>query len=439
MLKTCWLARAERTSLYNAWRGRLQYTLISSVALFAADGVMLLFGEIADRLGPRVAYETGAMLAWTALSLIGINSQINSSWLWYVAFFCLGISGPGVFLGSLFIGEKHPELRAVVTSFSAAMWDSSAVVFLGFHALYFESGMGLDHICILWLSVCIVLGVATRFVLPTLEDVQRLRVEASGGAPTEEVVPSAEDSAEDAKAEESLALAGEVLTERSPKGESFTEQFFRYDTMLLLAFMSVYNLKSSFYITTFEDQMLELFPIDTAESLALTFDAAFPVGGFFTSIVASIVLEKFGTREDIYMSIVLLLAVTFGLCNLLPFVATQYISALLFGPTRTIQWACYFHFLSLPSRYSAEYSGRLLGYGNLVIALVGDVPPYLLNNFVTSGSIGSISDRYLLVHLVLQLGLLCCLALPIHLTYGRRRTPSAYHDSAFEPAERVEE
>ena len=53
---------------------------------------------------------------------------------------------------------------------------------------------------------------------------------------------------------------------------------------------------------------------------------------------------------------------------------TQFASAILFGPCRTLQWACYFHFLSLPRRYPPQFVGRLLGYGNLVIALVGDVP-----------------------------------------------------------------
>jgi hypothetical protein len=60
------------------------------------------------------------------------------------------------------------------------------------------------------------------------------------------------------------------------------------------------------------------------------------------------------------------MAIAFGGLTLIPYAPAQYAAALLFGPTRTVQWACYFHFLSLPSRYSARYVGRLLGYGNLV-------------------------------------------------------------------------
>ena len=127
-----------------------------------------------------------------------------------------------------------------------------------------------------------------------------------------------------------------------------------------------------------------MFFLPTAESLADTFNVAFPVGGFFTSVVASILLDRLGSREDLYMTLVVLLAIMFGICaqrrldpktsaqrrpltiygsrrspadNLLPYAASQFASALLFGPTRTLQWACYFHFLSLPKRYPPQYVG----------------------------------------------------------------------------------
>ena len=63
-----------------------------------------------------------------------------------------------------------------------------------------------------------------------------------------------------------------------------------------------------------------------------------------------------------------------------------------------------------------QYVGRLLGYGNLVIALVGDVPLSFLNAFVLyTDELGSESARYLLVHFGLQLALIGCLVLPFHL------------------------
>jgi len=349
---------------------KLQYTLLSSVALFAADGVMILYGEYSDRAGPRACFTVGTALAWSGLGTIALNSLWGLDWLWYVAFFLVGISGPGVFMGVLFLAEKHPELRAIVTSLTASMWDSSSIVFLIFHAAYFNLGISLHSVTLFWLALCVLSGVHSWFTLPSLEGVSRIRAAhaASEGDGDGGIELTRGESEFEPTAELIEAPAGGLLS-----------QLIRADTLLMYAFMAVYNLKSTFFITTFADQMLQLFPPEThgktAESLALTFDTAFPVGGLLTSAVASVLLEKLGDREDLYMALVLTITIVFGIANLLPFVFTQYVAALLFGPARTIQWACYFHFLGLPSRYSPQFVGRLLGYGNLVIAAVGDVPP----------------------------------------------------------------
>ena len=214
---------------------------------------------------------------------------------------------------------------------------------------------------------------------------------------------------------------------------SFLACYCRADTRLLLCFMALFNLKSSFYIATFASQSAAMFYPPTAESLADTFNFAFPVGGFCTSVVASILLEKLGDREDLYMTLVVLLAIIFGIYNLLPYAASQFASALLFGPTRTLQWACYFHFLSLPKRYPPQYVGRLLGYGNLAIALIGDVPLSFLNAFVLySEELASPAARYLIVHFALQIGLIGCLALPWYLHRQRiaASVPTALGGSA---------
>ena len=180
--------------------------------------------------------------------------------------------------------------------------------------------------------------------------------------------------------------------------------------------MGIFNLKSSFFIATFASQMRDMFYAPTADALSQTFNIAFPVGGFFTSVIASLLLERLGDREDLYLTLVLLLAIMFGIYNLLPYAASQFAAALLFGPTRTLQWATYFHFLSLPRRYPPQFVGRLLGYGNLVIALIGDVPLSALNAFVLyTDTLGSSAARYLLVHFLLQIALIGCLALPWYL------------------------
>ena len=137
---------------------------------------------------------------------------------------------------------------------------------------------------------------------------------------------------------------------------------------------------------------------------------------FPLQVLASLMLERLGAREDLYMLLVIVLALIFGLYNLIPNAAAQLASTLLFGPTRTTQWACYFHLLSLPKRYPVQYVGRLLGYGNLVLALAGDVPVGMLNSFITSAdTVDATVQSYILVHGFLEAGLLASLALPWHL------------------------
>ena len=169
---------------------QVQMTAMSSAALFVADGAMLLYGELADRKGPRVCFGVGMVLAWTGLLLLAMSARANSNAGWYLATVALGGSGPGVFMGCLFLGEKHPELHGVVSAVAASMWDASALVFMLFNTVYFatmtepslavdavdgmggaKAGMGLDTLALCWLLACIPIGLATWRTLPSLDQV----------------------------------------------------------------------------------------------------------------------------------------------------------------------------------------------------------------------------------------------------------------------------
>jgi hypothetical protein len=50
-----------------------------------------------------------------------------------------------------------------------------------------------------------------------------------------------------------------------------------------------------------------------------------------------------------------------------------------------LQWACYFHALAVAPRYPQHLSGRILGYNNIVIALLSDTLPYFLTKLVAGG------------------------------------------------------
>ena len=113
--------------------------------------------------------------------------------------------------------------------------------------------------------------------------------------------------------------------------------------------------------------------------------------------------------------------------SLSSFVSAQYAAAALFGPSRSLLWACYFHFYQNAARYPPAMIGRLYGYSNLVIAAIGDGPPELLHKFVVNNvTFGDTRDataqRYVALHAVLAVPiLLTALALPAVL-FAQRRT-----------------
>jgi hypothetical protein len=81
-----------------------------------------------------------------------------------------------------------------------------------------------------------------------------------------------------------------------PPTPTFASFLFRADTVLLLGFMSVMNLKSSLYITTFAEEAALLFPSSLAQALATTFNLAFPLGGFLTSVLEHLCLPLGSTE-----------------------------------------------------------------------------------------------------------------------------------------------
>jgi hypothetical protein len=79
-------------------------TLLSSVALFASDGVMLLYGELLDRRGARVCCAVALGFSWFGFGLLAMNAAhlfdhlANGDGAWMLAFFCIGVAGPGIFM-----------------------------------------------------------------------------------------------------------------------------------------------------------------------------------------------------------------------------------------------------------------------------------------------------------------------------------------------------
>jgi len=397
------------------------FVTLTSVSLFGADGVMVIYGEIVDRAGPRWCMSVALALAWLGLGLVALNASLGAlqlDWIWLVAFPMLGMAGPGIFMAVLSFGEVYPRLEPIITPLAASMFDGSAFVFLFWKLLFLGAGLPLSLIACLWLVVAVAVGLFTFALLLSRKQTERMRVQHAEHEKSSEMQPAVED--------------GEPTTETirdlhwHAEGDGLTQLFFRTDTVLLLTFMCLANLNQSFYIETFADQARHLLPEEQAGEIVEMFDVVFPLLSVATTPLAIFLVNRFNHQEHVYLAVVVLLSNLFGLTQLLPYRSTQFLAAVFFGPARTLQWACYFHFLATPNRYPSAAMGRMVGYANLLIAVLGDGPPYLLNAYIQGGqSSAEESRRYMMVHACLMvLVAAVSVALPLQLWHAARQRSS---------------
>jgi len=136
-------------------------------------------------------------------------------------------------------------------------------------------------------------------------------------------------------------------------------------------------------------------------------------------------MQKYGDQPHIYWSVVLCLGSAFGVLSLIQSASAQLAAALLFGPTRCLQWACYFQFLADDKRYPPDLTGRALGYNNVAIGLIADAMPSLLTYLVAShGWGGSKEARYSVIKFacLLLLSLSACFPLLLYRQRHAHRT-----------------
>lgn len=71
--------------------------------------------------------------------------------------------------------------------------------------------------------------------------------------------------------------------------------------------------------------------------------------GLLAALPSSLLLRHAGTRPHVYCGVTAGLASCFALLSLLPSYGAQLCAALIFGPIRCLQWACYFQVRLLSS------------------------------------------------------------------------------------------
>jgi len=199
--------------------------------------------------------------------------------------------------------------------------------------------------------------------------------------------------------------------------------------LLVLSFMAVYGLISNFYIVSQTNEFTERYGHEDGLFLSSTFDIAFPVGGFCTAFPATLFMRRFGEKEHIYWSVLLGLTLLFTFLYSVPTYTTQMLAALIFGPIRCLQWACYFQYLACERRYAPSLVGRALGYNNVAFGFVADALPSLLTSLVEAdGWGGDAKGRYSAIKSVLLVLLTCTSAFQVLLwrQWRARGEPSTH-------------
>jgi MFS family permease len=407
------------------------FTAMSTVGFFMADASMIFYGELLDRAGPRPCFFVGSSLVLVGLGLLALSPTawrvVYPDFMWVTAFALMGLGGPGCFLATLSFSERWRGIEPVISATAAAAFDSSSLVFFLFNTLYFDAGVPFYAICTGWMILIALAAGAMLLLLPTRSELTRLRADASlaedvaavpADAPTSSLSEPLAASVPVAEMDEhALPAAG-----AADRSTSVWQLFARSDTLLLVYFMVTSNVKAVFFIVSLSDVTRTYLPEHAAQQIDTTFNVAFPVGGLASAFVAMLLLRATSQRAHLYMGVAVGLAVAFSAASLLENETSQLIAALLFGPCRTLQWACYFHFLTSSGRYPAENVGRLIGYAGLAIALFSDGTPNLLSAFVRDSSWPDTArGRYELVAYALMVPIGLSVVFPISLWCSQRR------------------
>uniref|UniRef100_A0A7S3SUY6 Uncharacterized protein n=1 Tax=Emiliania huxleyi TaxID=2903 RepID=A0A7S3SUY6_EMIHU len=218
------------------------FVSLSSVSLFAADGVMVAYGELMDRRGARWCISVALCLVCTGLALLSIAGSLGASSpaaLWWIAFPLIGLAGPGVFMAALSFGELFPNLESVIAPLAASMFDGSAFVFLLWKLLFLRAGLPLSAIAAAWLFLSVLVGGSTWSLLLSKRQTEGMRAEreASFAERVDERAPVSEP-----------ALRAAVVWHS--EGDGLRQLLCRTDSLLLLLFMCTANLNQTFYLET---------------------------------------------------------------------------------------------------------------------------------------------------------------------------------------------
>ena len=408
------------------------YAVVFTVGYFLSDAAAAPWGEVADRLGGLICASAAMLAAALSLTLLAVGTRLPSDGLLIGSIEAISLAGPGVFSGA-FVGclaklgpttAQSVWAEAGLSAFSAGIFNLSSLVFPLVLLLASCTGISICGACILWACVIVAIG-------GMLAGALRRDPEAPLSSQPQSVTEE----------KGSPEVAGTRLTEATSLVRKRAENqrdcplltcFFAAHNLCLLFFMSALNLAQTFYLVTVDDQLVTILGERSERIIGEALSTAFPITGCLTALVAWPLLARYQEREYVYWSVALVLNALFCAFSLMPADAAQLCAALIFGPARTMLWASYFWFVSTERRYEREMTGRVIGYNNTIIAMLGNWPAIVLVATIEPDRIGqwggSRAGRYYWVKGCLLVFVIASGVLPAHLrqTYrwsdGRRRT-----------------
>ena len=215
------------------------------------------------------------------------------------------------------------------------------------------------------------------------------------------------------------ALEMEAARRKPPSGpwESFLRPIYRVvctpHNLLVVGVMVVLNLSMSHYITSHQAYlqiMLDRGGNSTvAEAISDAFDTLFPILGFCASIGVSPLLT---THAWIPFAVLAVVSNLWLLMTIIQAAWAQWVSIIIFGPMRTLQWAAFYRIVgATPELYDPGSVGRALGYNGLIIAILGDAMNPILMSLAQNNAT---SDQQLANFTYIK-AVLLCLLLPVSL------------------------
>ena len=442
--------------------------LTSSTTFFIADAAAGFWGEYVDRAGAWSCFSHASSGCIGGFILLGF-SLWPSPVLSYLrdftattAFAILGLSGPGVFngvyVGCLSIVGSSSAHVSAFTAFSAACFDGSALVFALHHLFGVHMRLGLVTMIMVWA----LLGMGLRALFLRLlsaepghasagtelpagstpkpkpcSDASPLKAASESSGLLADAAPPAlpmPPDPDDAPAYNKAAagggasaggvggvgglLVGLPASIRAFCAPRLVSTLLNRVNLAMISLMVSLNLVAAFYLQTQTEQMNLIFSSEESNVLGEFLEFGFPTVGFISSILAAkFVFEPNHAHELLCWVWPAGLGAAFCLVQSVPLLSFQYMAAFIFGPMRTMQWACYFHALAVAPRYPQALSGRVLGYNNVVIALLSDTLPFFLTALTAGDDSTTTSEqawRYAFVRICLLLPVIATSALLAH-------------------------